>query len=82
MADCSHSNPPEIMAKAEEWLAGRGIGKESWAGLTVRHAENTPGAHWESVIIEIQRRGSEWIVTRIDRRPEPLEESAGLSIVS
>ena len=82
MSNCSHSNPPEIMVKAEEWLSGRGVLKESWTGLKVRHAENTPGAHWESVIIDIEWRGSEWIVTRIDRRPEPLEGPAGLSIVS
>ncbi len=82
MANCAHSDPPDIMLRAEEWLNGRGVGKESWPGMTVRHAENTPGGRWESVVIDIERRGSEWIVTKIDRRPAPLDSSAGFSVVA
>ena len=48
--------------------------------MRFRHGENTPGGRWESVVIEIERRGDEWWVTEIDRRGEALPESAlGLS---
>ncbi len=60
------------MAKAEAWLRERGIPDERWTGMKVRHAENTPGGPWSSVVIDIERRGGEWIVTQIDRRFEPL----------
>jgi len=82
MPNCAHSDPPDVMKKAEEWLIDRGIAQESWPGMVVRHAENTPGAMWESVVIDIERRGSEWIVTKIDRRPDPLDGPAGLSVVA
>jgi hypothetical protein len=50
--------------------------------LRIRHAENTPNAKgWKSVVIEIERRDGQWIVTDIDRRPEPVSE-LGLSIAS
>jgi len=48
--------------------------------MKIRHAENTPGQRWSSVVIDIERRGEEWIVTQIDRRNESLPAGAvGLS---
>ena len=80
---CAHSDPPDIMAKAESWLRERGISDERWAGMKVRHAENTPGGPWVSVIIDIERRNGEWIVTQIDRRFEALAaDQVGLSILN
>lgn len=77
---CSHTGPPDIMRKAEEWLLGRGIPEERWGGMKIRHGENTPGERWDSVVIDIERRGAGWIVTQIDRRRERLSEAAvGLS---
>lgn len=68
------------MQRAEAWLREKGIPPEKWSGLRIRHAENAPNATgWKSVVIEIERRDSEWIVTKIDRRPETLSE-LGLSI--
>ncbi len=70
------------MERAEEWLRGRGVPPEEWRGLRIRHAENTPNAKgWKSVVIEIERRDGQWIVTDIDRRPDPVAE-LGLSIAS
>ncbi|MDQ6799931.1 MAG: hypothetical protein M3041_03755 [Acidobacteriota bacterium] len=79
---CDHSDPPVVMERAEEWLRGRGVPPEEWRGLRIRHAENTPNAKgWKSVVIEIERRDGQWIVTDIDRRPDPVAE-LGLSIAS
>ena len=48
--------------------------------MRIRHAENTPGGRWESVVIDIERRGEEWWVTEIDRRADALpDEALGLS---
>ena len=70
------------MKKAEAWLLDRGIAQEKWPGMKIRHAENTPGTMWESVVIEIERRGPDWIVTKMDRRREALSEPEGLSVIS
>ena len=79
---CDHSDPPEVMERAEVWLRERGIPPEKWSGKRFRHAENTPNAKgWKSVVIEIERRDGEWIVTGIDRRPDPVTE-LGLSLAS
>ncbi len=67
------------MERAEVWLRERGVPESKWGGMRIRHSENTPGGPWGSVVIEIERRDGDWIVTEIDRRSEPLTES-GLSI--
>ena len=81
MAGCQHTGPPEVMAKAEAWLRSQGLSSDEWQGVKIRHAENTPGTMWESVVIEIERRGDEWIVTKLDRNAQPLSEAEGLSFV-
>ena len=70
------------MERAEEWLRSRGVPPDRWSGLRIRHAENTPNAKgWKSVVIEIERRDGQWIVTDIDRRPDPVID-LGLSMAS
>ncbi|HUP45753.1 MAG TPA: hypothetical protein VM779_09600 [Thermoanaerobaculia bacterium] len=81
MAQCAHTDPPDVMRKAETWLREQGLSDQSWPGVVVRHAENTPGAMWESIVIEIERRGEGWVVTKLDRRKLPLDEPEGLSLV-
>ena len=80
MGNCAHADPPDVMKRAEEWLNARGVPQERWPGMRFRHAENTPGGQWESVVIDIERRGEEWWVTNIERRAEALpENTVGLS---
>lgn len=55
---------------AEAHLRDRGIAPEP--GMKFRWSENLDGGMWASVIVEIERRGEQWIVTRLDRRAEPL----------
>lgn len=69
---CEHAGPPEVMEMAERWLAERGVDRERWPGLRIHHGENTPGTMWASVVTEIERRGEQWWVTKIDRRKEAL----------
>jgi hypothetical protein len=79
---CDHSDPPVVMERAEEWLKERGVPREEWSGMRIRHSENTPNAKgWKSVVIEIEHRDGNWVVTDIDRRPEVLTD-VGLSVAS
>ena len=64
---------------AEKRLRDLGLTQERWRGARVRHAENTPDGMWASVVIELERRGDEWIVTRLDRNREPVSE-IGLNV--
>jgi hypothetical protein len=45
------------------------------AGMRFRWSENPPDGMWASIAIEIERRGDDWIVTRLDRNREPLPET-------
>ena len=79
---CDHIDPPEVMERAEKWLHDKGIPREKWSGMRIRHAENTPDSqYWKSVVTEIEHRDGNWIVTGIDRRPDVLTDE-GLSIAS
>ena len=82
MSNCAHLGPPEIIAMAEAWLGEQDVPAERWDGVKVRHAENTPGAMWESVVIDVERRGSDWIVTRLDRSRERFEGTTGLTVLN
>lgn len=78
---CDHLQPQDIMSMAEEWLRERGIGRERWDGAHVYHGENTPDGMWAAVIMEFERRGDEWIVTRLDRNRQPLAaDECGLRV--
>ena len=54
---------------AEEFL------RDGGSGTHFRWSENLDGGMWASVIVEIERRGDAWVVTRLDRRNEPVEET-------
>ena len=70
---CDHLGPAEVIALAEEDLAKRGeIVRDA---LQYRHAENTPDGMWASVVIEIERRNGQWVVTRLDRNKETVAET-------
>jgi hypothetical protein len=70
---CDHTGPQELMEIAERHLCERGVGEEQWAGLRFRFAENHDGV-FASVITEIERRGEQWIVVRLDRSNEALQD--------
>ncbi|MGH9419710.1 MAG: hypothetical protein ACRD3J_07040 [Thermoanaerobaculia bacterium] len=67
---CDHIGPPELIDMAEAHLRERMI--ESANGMRFRWSENPPDGMWASIVIEIERRGEQWIVTRLDRNRQPL----------
>ena len=70
---CDHLGPAEVIALAEEDVHRRGAQLQDQ--LRYRHSENTPDGMWASVVIEIERRDGQWIVTRLDRNKEPVTET-------
>jgi hypothetical protein len=70
---CDHKGGPELIEMAEQHL--RELGRAPTTGMRFRWSENLDDGMWASVIVEIERRGDAWIITRIDRRREPLDES-------
>jgi hypothetical protein len=74
---CDHVGPVELIEMSESLL--REAGRAASPGMRFRFAENLPNGMWASVITEIERRGEQWIVVRLDRSKEPIAEGeAGL----
>jgi hypothetical protein len=67
---CEHVGGPELIQMAEDHLRSKSVSESSWPGSRFRFTENLDEGMWASVITEIERRDSRWIVTRIDRRRE------------
>jgi hypothetical protein len=68
---CDHVGGPELI---EKHLRAASVPSGRWAGLRFRYTQNLEESMWASVITEIERRGDEWIVTRIDRSREAAPE--------
>ena len=58
---------------AEEYLRGRVV--DDWHGLRFRWSENLTDSMWASVVVEIERRGDQWVVTRLDRNRDAIPEA-------
>jgi hypothetical protein len=67
---CDHIGPAELIDMAEAQLRERGVSAEN--GMRFRWSENPADGMWASIVTEIERRGEQWIVTRLDRNREPL----------
>jgi hypothetical protein len=67
---CDHIGPAELIDMAEAQLRERGVSAEP--GMRFRWSENPVDGMWASIVTEIERRGEQWIVTRLDRNREPL----------
>ncbi len=79
---CEHLGPVEFFALAEAALRKDGIAPERWPGTKFRHGENLDGGMWTSVVMEAERRGDQWIITRLDRSKERLPENeVGLKLL-
>lgn len=59
---------------AEQHLRERGVDASHWPGTHFRWSENVASGTWAAVTLEVERRGEEWIVTRLDRFREALPE--------
>jgi hypothetical protein len=65
---CDHLGPAELIALAERYLGERNVPRERWPGARFAWRENVAEPkYWTSVVTEIERRGEDWIVTRLDR---------------
>lgn len=71
---CDHKGGPELIEMAEESLHADAVPASEWSGLRFRWAENLEESIWASVIVEIERRGESWIITRLDRNKHSLPD--------
>ena len=71
---CEHVGGPELIEMAERYLNEAHIDTTQWPGRKFRWSENVEGGVWASVIIEVEHRDDDWIVTRIDRSAERIED--------
>jgi hypothetical protein len=69
---CDHIGGPELIEMAEQSLRERGVSEPEWSGRRFRWSENLDGSMWASVCVEVERRGDQWTVVRLDRNREPL----------
>ena len=69
---CDHAGGPELIEMSERHLREQGIPDAEWPGLRFRWSENLTDSMWASVIVEVERRGDQWIVVRLDRNREAL----------
>lgn len=60
---------------AETHLRERGIDANAWPGRRFRWSENLADSMWASVVVEVERRGDQWLVVRLDRNRERVEET-------
>jgi hypothetical protein len=72
---CDHIGGPELIEMAEKHLRERQIPENEWPGLRFRWSENPEDGMWASIVVEIERRGEQWIVVRLDRNRERVEET-------
>ena len=70
---CDHKGGPELIDMAEDYLRQHDV--DAAPGMKFRWSENLDGGMWASVIVEIERRGEQWIVTRLDRRSDAVTET-------
>ncbi|MEA2236749.1 MAG: hypothetical protein QOC81_1473 [Thermoanaerobaculia bacterium] len=67
---CDHVGPAELIEMADAHLRERSVPPAP--GMRFRWSENPVDGMWASIVTEIERRGEQWIVTRLDRNREPL----------
>ena len=71
---CDHKGGPELIEMAEAHLRAQHVPESDWPGRRFRWAENLTDSMWKSVVVEVERRGAQWIVTRLDRNAQPVDE--------
>lgn len=72
---CDHVGGPELVEMAEDHLRTADVPSELWRGKRFRYTQNLDNGMWASVVVEIERRGDQWIVTRLDRSRDAASES-------
>lgn len=71
---CDHIGGPELIQMAEEHLRANDIPETEWPGRRFRWSENPEDGMWASIVVEVERRGDQWIVVRLDRKEEKVAD--------
>ena len=72
---CDHVGGPELIEMAETYLRENHVPTSEWPGRRFRWSENPEDGMWTSIVIEVERRGENWVVVRLDRGKEKVAET-------
>ncbi len=72
---CDHIGPAEVVEYAEQLLREKNVPEAQWTGTRVAWSGNVDPA--TSILVEVVRDEDDWRVTRLERRPEPMDEAEG-----
>ncbi|HEU5163092.1 MAG TPA: hypothetical protein VFV54_08105 [Thermoanaerobaculia bacterium] len=79
---CNHVGGPEMIPMAEAVLRAKNVAPEAWPGSRFRFIQNVEDGPWAAIWIELERRGEEWLVVKIDRFKEKFpEEETGFRVL-
>jgi hypothetical protein len=80
---CNHVGGPEMIPMAEAVLRARNVAPDAWPGSRFRFIQNVEDGPWAAVWTELERRGAEWLVVKIDRFKETFpEDETGFRVLS
>ena len=72
---CEHHQPLDVMRWTTEYLKEHHIPESEWEGYRGGYTDNVETAGHRSVYTEVTRRNGAWVITQIDRRPDPVPGS-------
>ncbi|HEY0788533.1 MAG TPA: hypothetical protein VGE86_07805 [Thermoanaerobaculia bacterium] len=79
---CNHVGGPEMIQMAEAVLRARAIAPDAGPGSKFRFIQNVDDGPWAAVWLQLERRGDEWLVVKIDRLKEKFpEEETGFRVL-
>jgi hypothetical protein len=69
---CRHFQPSDLVDLAEKQLRDAGIPERDWEGKRFHWGGNIDSPPFQSLVLRCVRRNGNWVMTRLDRRKEPI----------
>jgi hypothetical protein len=69
---CRHFQPSDLVDLAEKQLRGAGIPESDWEGKRFHWGGDIDSPPFRSLVLCCVRRNGNWVMTRLDRRKEPI----------
>lgn len=69
---CVHFQPTDLCALAEQFLQKAGIPEADWEGRRFHWGGNIDSPPFQALVLGCTRRQGHWVITRLDRKKEPI----------
>lgn len=66
--DCTHFQPADFTAMAENDLKARGVSESEWEGRRFHWAGRIDSPPFTGLVMECKRKDGQWVLTKLDRR--------------